>query len=312
MKGGEMLHFRHFLISALLVGAALCLPDNAFAEKNDLRVQPNSHKELVESKTPSENNGNVTIKANLPEKAQNAKPEEKPEVAAEPASKNQSGVKQNVSNRATTVKKAALEKRAAAQKPVTPPKSLPVHAKGGQGQSTIKKAEKTIKKIVTVPGQEKKAAVQESKLVLKTNKRTIHDLAETDSAIDAENNPESTGTVNGFNPQEEESDLFLPKKTERFEPLVQVPAQKVPNRKEKMPTVKLAINPMPRSNSSGAQSNDRVNLGLNTITMLDKWFEWNKYVEINLVQPYITRYALMNHQWVNAPPSPPPQAAPSL
>jgi hypothetical protein len=79
-----------------------------------------------------------------------------------------------------------------------------------------------------------------------------------------------------------------------------------------MPTVKLAINPMPRSNSSGAQSNDRVNLGLNTITMLDKWFEWNKYVEINLVQPYITRYALMNHQWVNAPPSPPPQAAPSL
>jgi len=315
MKGGEMLHFRHFLIPALMVGAALFVPGNAFAEKNELNGQPNSQKEMVQANNPSEKTENAAPQANVLVKAENtavesngqakienANPSGKPVTVAEPARKNQSGVNQPASNGAP--KPAASQKPAAAT-----PKALPDQAKGnGYGLSALDKAEKTGK----APGQEKNNAAQENKRGVEKNKPTTQDMAEHNADITVKDKSESTRLVSRFKPQGEGSDLSSPKKVERIEPQLPVPLEKdnVPDGKEGVPNFDQAINPTQRSNSSGSQSNERVSTGLSTSSLLDKWFEWNKYYEIKLVQPYLSRYALMNTQWVNAPPSPPPQEAP--
>lgn len=290
-----------------MVGAALILPDSAFAEKNDLSGEPNSHKEHVQAKNPSENTENTAKQANVPAKAENVKPVAKKVVVPEQASQRQNGVKQKVSH--------IEPKQAASPTPVAavPEKSLPVQAKGnGYGLSNSKKTEKT----VNAPGQEKSAAVQESKKELGQNTQVTTDEAEPFSEIaTVENNTNSTKLVNRVEPQVQVSDFSKPKEdVDQAKPLVTEPPEKenVPSSKKEIPDVDQAINPTQRSNNSGGLSNDRVSQNLTMISFLEKWFEWKKYYEIKLVQPYLSRYAFMNNQWVNAPPSPPPQAAPSL
>jgi len=301
-----------------MVGAALFLPGNAFAEKNELNGQLNSisHREMVPANNPSEKTENpakqvnvpanaksATIEVNVQAKNENAKPSGKPVAVPEHASKNQSGVNQPASNGAP--------KQTVSQKPNSAtPKALPEQAKGnGYGLSALEKAEKTVKAI----GQAKNDASQENGKGLEKNLLATHDAAEHNVEITVKDKSVSTSLVTRIELQGKSSDLSKPKKAESIEPQPPVPLEKnnASDGKEEMPKADQAINPTQRSNNSG-QSNDRVSSGLSTVSLLDKWFEWNKDHELKLVQPYLSRYALMNTQWVNAPPSPPPQEAPFL
>lgn len=85
--------------------------------------------------------------------------------------------------------------------------------------------------------------------------------------------------------------------------------EKRPVTREKLPDVSKMTNQTQRTSHSSGQSNDRVHSGFITFNWVDKWFEWNTSYEIQLVQPYLSRLSLLNNQWVNAPPSPPPQRA---
>jgi len=85
MKGGENLHFRHVLITGLLVGAALLLPNQTFAEKNKFPGQQKTEqiaspkKTMTVSERTMPNKGRVkkqavvqkqtAISANLPKQA---------------------------------------------------------------------------------------------------------------------------------------------------------------------------------------------------------------------------------------------------
>lgn len=240
---------------------------------------------------------NAAKKGNVPAKNENAiKPHGKPVTVPEPARK------QPGSNGAS--KQAASQKSAAAVSKV-----LPVQEKGnGYGLSRLEKAEKAVKS----PGKEKHAAVRETE---KGNHLTNREEAEQYVDFTMKNKSKSTRLVpKAIEPQGKSTGVSKPKKAERIEPQRQMPFEKgnAPAGKEEIPHVDQAINPIQRSNSSGGQSTDRVSTGLSTISLLEKWFEWNKYDELKLVQPYHSRYALMNTQWVNAPPSPPPQKAPFL
>ncbi|MFF2449662.1 hypothetical protein ACFVSW_21700 [Neobacillus sp. NPDC058068] len=315
------MHFRHFLIPVLMVGAALFLPDNTFAEKNEHGGQQNSHKEHVQVKNSSEKSGNTAKQSNVPAKAENAKPREKTVVMPEQASKKQNGVKQQDSNHA---EKQGNSKKSA----TTDPKTLPEQANGnGYGLSKINKTEKTVK----APGQEKSEAVRDDKRGQGKNKLkdrdkrssdiavkdkvehpsdiTVKNKAEHHSGNTVKNKSKSTRLVTSFEPKAKGSDLSVPKKVENFEPSLPVPPQKgnVPSSKEEIPNVDQVFNPTQRLNSPGGQSNERVSQGLQTVSFLEKWFEWNKYAEIKLVQAHFSRDKLLNNQWVNAPPSPPPQ-----
>ncbi|WP_223594125.1 hypothetical protein [Neobacillus bataviensis] len=280
------MHFRHFIISGLMVGAALFLPHNAFAEKNELSGQQNAQNAAVQAAQADSKNLQADVQAKSPEKTVPA-----------PANKNQATVKQQVSNYGT--------QQAASQKAAVAPKSLPVQAKGN-GQSVIKKTEKNVE----APGQQKKAMTNESNQGLGKDTQASENLS-VSSNLGVNNPGESTSRLEA---QREDSHLSQPNKLEPNEPLAEKPAskRKVPAKNDEIPNADRATNPTQRSNSSGGSSNDRVSQGLNMISSLDKWFEWNKYYEIKFVQLYLSRSALLTNQWVNAPPAPPPQEAPLL
>jgi hypothetical protein len=283
LKGGEIVHFRQFLITALLVGAAMFFPDNAFAEKNEVRPQ--------KGQAP----------ASIPEHALVSEPSSVPEPAtvAVPAKA------EEAQSLKKTIPEHARENQAQAKQipaPNTPnqnavEKSLPEQA-NGNAKLVVKKAEKVVQ--VNVPEQAE--AVQANHTVEKLNPK--NSIQDTDSEVKVEKvKPEKVDYIVYL--QDEDLDRSI------SESVVQEP-QKDPASKEEIPKVNQALNQTQRSNGSGGQSNDRVNHGINNLSLLDKWFEWNHYFEIKLVQPYLSRQALMNTQWVNAPPSPPPQAAPLL
>lgn len=275
------MHFRHILISGLLAGAALFLPDNALAEKNELSGQQNSVKANVHAE-----------QTEIEEKQVNVPKNEKSTAIPEPASKAQSGVKPEASNR--------VPEQAASKKTAAVSKELPDQAKS-DGQAAIKKAEKAVK----APSQVKSAAVQ----AIGKNKPTHHDGPENSMKIVVKTKADSPGLMK---PKEGKTHLSVPKQADSFEPSVSGTPKKVPTDKEKIPTANQVPNPAQRSSSSGGQSHDRMSHGFTTLGLWDKWFEWNHHYEISFVQPYLSRYALLNNQWVNAPPAPPPQGAPLL
>jgi hypothetical protein len=280
-------HFRQFLILALLVGATMFFPDNAFAEKNEHRPQ----KEQAPASIPEH--------ASIPESAP------VPEAAAsilEPATIAVPAKSEEAQSLNKTIPEHAREnqvqaKQLPAQNQAALEKSLPEQANGNM-KSLEKKAEKVVQ--VNVPEQAE--AVQKNHTVEKLTPN--HSFQDTDREVNVEKvKPEKVDTI--FYLQDEDIDI------KKSESVVQEP-NKDPASKEEIPKVSQVLNQTQRSNGSGGQSNDRINHGINSISWLDKWFEWNHHFEIKLVQPYLSRQALMNTQWVNAPPSPPPQAAPLL
>ncbi|MBS4214378.1 MULTISPECIES: hypothetical protein [Neobacillus] len=293
------MHFRHFLIPALMMGAALFLPGNAFAEKGEQNGPLQSNKEMVQT---SETSKNSAAQANVPSIAERAKPIEKTVQVPEQA-------KQNSKEAKSLPSKAAPKPVASPQPANETAKALPVQAKGnGYGLSDTKNAGKT----VNTPGQEKKAAAQEKDSGFKTEQLLTYDMTENPPDYEAKDKIESPYLVSRLQPQEEEPNISNSNPAVSIEPPSPAPVEKdkAPSSREELPPVDQASNPTQRSTNSGGSSNDRVITGIGTISLVDKWFEWNKYFEMRLVQPFLTRDALLNTQWVNAPPSPPPQAAP--
>lgn len=87
-----------------MVGAVLFLPDNAFAEKNELSGQQNSQKASGQVK-PSVEIDNAAVKPNVPANG-------KALVVLDPTMKNQGGVKQQPSEVSTNKPTAGLGKNA--------------------------------------------------------------------------------------------------------------------------------------------------------------------------------------------------------
>ncbi|MDR6121497.1 hypothetical protein QFZ87_001094 [Bacillus sp. SLBN-46] len=301
LRGGEILHFRHFLITGLMVGAAMFLPDQAFAEKNDPSGLQTTPKEFVQGQSSAKSN--QASEKTIPVKAESAKSQEKSIVVPNSAQSNQGGAKQQNSNR--------TPQQAVAHKPT----ALPVQAKVNVNPQATKPEIS-----VNSRGNGKGAAIQEAKRgeVQETKasvKGTVnsdkHSLHNDTVAI---NKTRITRDDNWLPSQQKGSFVPLSKKESSFEPPVKEPLKQgpIPESKEEIPKVSQMWSSSQRTNSSGGQSNDRGNQGLNTISMLDKWFEWNNLYDIKLVQPLHSRIAWMIHQWENAPPSPPPQTAPLL
>ena len=283
-----MLHFRSFIIPALMAGAALFLPNQAFAEKHEPGGQANAHVAEVQSSLKQANN--VVTKVNVPLKPQQAKTvvEKKAAVPAAVSKAKGQAVQRG-------------PKQAVSQIKTTGSKTLPAQANGnGYGHSAIKKDEK--------PAVANSVQEERNQPVTDKASKQADIPVEKRTAVSKEPVPVSV-PVSVPVPVEIKS-----KKVKRMEPAAPIPAKKkVPASEEELPTVDQSLSQAPRSNSgSGSQTNDRVSQGLHTISFLEKWFEWNKHYEIKLVQPFLARYNLKHHQWVNAPPSPPPQTAPFL
>lgn len=291
MKGGENLHFRHVLITGLLVGAAFLLPDQAFAEKYELNRQqkPEHASEIVKTANA------VPGQTNVPAKAEQAASPDKTAAVPQRALQNKAQVKQQTAK--STPQHAAVQKQAAISA------KLPNQA-NGIGPSLVKKSKKAVKEAET----KKAPMAREKSKRLENNKQRAKKMAfDSLHTADLELKDGPAIAIN-FEPQEEGSHLSIAEQEEKSIPNSE--KRKSPASKEQIPAVYQGSSPTQRTGNSAGPSNDRVITGLNTISSVDKWFEWNKHYEINRVQPFFSRYAWMSNQWVNAPPSPPPKEAP--
>lgn len=266
-----------------MVSAAVFFPDNAFAEKNELRPQKGQAPASIPEHASIPEQSSIPEPASITVPAKSVESKSLNKTIPEHASGNQAQAKQLSAQ--NTPNQAALKK------------SLPEQA-NDNAKPGVKKAEK----VAQVNGPEQAEAVQANHIVEKSRPKNY--IQDTDSEVKVEK----------VKPVKEDNILYLQGKDldiTKSESVVQEP-QKDPASKEEIPKVNQVLNQTQRSNGSGGQSNDRVNHGINNLSLLDKWFEWNDYFEIKLVQPYLSRQALLNTQWVNAPPSQPPQAAPLL
>ncbi|GHH97394.1 hypothetical protein [Neobacillus kokaensis] len=291
------MHFRHIIISGLAVCGALFLQDHAFAAKNEVNGTPHSSNEAVQA----------SVKAELPVKAENAVTKEKVSAAASETTRNYAD-KQKPSQQAPSIKKASVPKQSAAKKVVAPLKQIPEQAKG-RVQSAINKAEKTVKssaakKAAAVPNKSKPVKKQQQ-AVKKEAKSSVKPSIHKEDFISESKAQPIKVTVKPFKKKS-------PASPRLSKPLDQkrLPKGKYPDENGKIPDVNQMLNQTQRTNGSGGSPNDRVSNGLGTISIVDKWFDWNQHYEAQLVQPYLSRVALLTNQWVNAPPSPPPQIAP--
>jgi hypothetical protein len=297
VKGGENVHFRHFIISGLVVGATLLLPNNAFAEKNELsgqNAQKSSGQSVLVETAHEVKNATVHGK--------NTEAHDKTVV-----------IPQTVSNDQVRETPKVTPIQAVSSKTAKRLKSLP--------EKTKKAVQKGKDKIVKAPGLEKVTAglnsarelvENEKKHVIKTKtgEKAISSLPKKPSEL------KTNSLVHKAEVKEENSKLLksgVKMRSERFATSPPKKESKVPKLPKEDPVSKQILNVSPQSNSSGGKSKDRMSYGgLSSTNMVDKWMEWNKFYENQLILPYVSRNAMMSNQWMNAPPSPPPQEAPYL
>ena len=364
------MHFRHLLISGLVIGAVMFLPDNAFAEKNELSGQQDSQKASGQFETANaaikpdimaqekaavpqaaEPNVPAKEKAVVPQVAEPNVPAKEKVVVPQAAEPNVPAKEKVVVPQAAEPNVPAKEKAVAvpeAARPNVPAKgktvvvpdramenqgrinqqpskvspnnpasqksgagleNLPEQAKGNV-KSALNKAEKAVKAHESKKG----TAVGENHNGLGKN-APAPESGSGNSALNALHNSEIKIQSIRVEPQGENKHLSMFKNENRSESLVPEPQEKgnIPSGEQEIPKAASQVpHPTQRTSSHEGPSNDRVGKGLSTISFPDKWLTWNPYYETQFIQFYFSRQTWLINQWVNAPPSPPPQEAPLL
>lgn len=277
------MNFRKLVITGFIAGAAILVPDMAFAEK-----VPNTGK--PQQPVPAE-------QVTLPDKAENARIPEK--TSAEPAGKKQ------------PVQKPAVQKPAQAHSKVVAVKSngkapsfkktekapLPHKAKTLTNEKSIQAKHKTKPNIKQSRNDAVKPIHNKGNYVKET-KRRLPGLKEK-----VEPSKGSAVTKSFVN--------LTAKTASKKTPPVK-PDEKNPSKNERYPKGDNLPNPPSRTKASGGPSSDRTSYGNSSTFFTDKWFVWDEAFNLSLIQPYTSRVAFFQNQWVNAPPSPPPLNAPAF
>ena len=279
------MHFRQLIITGFIAGAALFVPDNAFAEKGSNAGKP---QQPVAAEQVA-----------LPDKAENARTSEI--TPAEPSAQNQ------------PVQKPVVQ-RAQAK-----PKEKPADAVKSNGKApSLKKNEKP-----ALP-QKAKALINEKSKQVKH--KTKHNIKQRNKA--------ALKSIHNKSDYAKETERRSPGLQEKVEPSLdsaETPAnvkrtakaaiKKTPpvekdehdsSQHERFPKGDNLPNPPSRTKASGGPSSDRTSYGNGSTFINDKWFVWDESFNLNLLQPYTSRVAVFQSQWVNAPPSPPPLKAPAF
>ena len=277
------MHFRQLIITGFIAGAAMLVPDIAFAEKG-----PNAGK--PQQPVPAE-------QVTLPDKAENARIPEK--TSAEPAGKKQ------------PVQKPAVQKPAQAQSKV-------VAVKSNGNAPSFKKNEKA-----ALPQKAKtlinKKSIQAKHKTKPSNKQSSND------AIKPIHNKGNYAKETKRRPPELKEKVEPSKESAVTQSFVHVtaktaskktppikPDEKNSSKNERYPNGDNLPNPPSRTKASGGPSSDRTSYGNTSTFFTDKWFVWDEAFNLKLIQPYTSRVAFFQSQWVNAPPSPPPLNAPAF
>ncbi|MCM3571006.1 hypothetical protein [Neobacillus mesonae] len=293
------MHFRHILFSGLLTCTALFVSDHAFAAKDEINRTQHAANTTVQVEK--------AVKTELP-----AKSSDKAKDAVsihKPLKKSKTDMEQQKKvpaiSQATNANKKAVEKI-----------SSVVEKKRDKGQSDNIQANGLQKADTNTKPKGSKVQQQSPKAEKRQPAQTTKQDIRTEKAPSAENQKESNKTKHtNINKavttkpakQKLEKQKLEKSKLEKQKP---VKSEKAPVEQKTIPDLNQALNQSQRMNGSGSKANDRVNTSFSTINLVDKWIIWHHYFEVQLIQPYFSRLNLLRNQWVNAPPSPPPQFAP--
>jgi hypothetical protein len=279
------MNFRQLIITGFIAGAAILMPDIAFAEKGPDDKKPEQPLTAVEP--------------TLPDKAENAKTSEK--TPAEPA-----------------VQKHQVQLKPVNDKPAQAKivvKPAEIGNSNGQAKSVNKNEKASKVNLIKKTHQEKRDSAKEfedrsNKQLNKAAVKSIHN----DSEYAKDTKRKSPGLKEKVEPSQDSTITPVSKKRTVTVESGQAPPSERDERdssqKESSPKRENVPNLPSRTKASGGSSSDRTSNGNTSTAFSDKWFVWDEYFNVNLLHPFTSRVAVYRSQWVNAPPSPPPLQAP--
>ncbi|MCM3663416.1 hypothetical protein M3204_03295 [Mesobacillus subterraneus] len=289
------MRIRHFILMGVFLGGAAFFPNNALAEKNGSSGQPVPHN--------SEVHNQILPKAVTPEASNKAVPvnpdnvNKKPDlVTQKPEQKNDIQKTQLIkpvqklpdkTNRSNEKVIPSIKKKMKAGKPPEPA----VKEKGRAPTQAVPKA-------VT-------AKFTKATKILSPIQRNYEEHQPSHS-------PGGNAKPDVFI---ENDKLSVSKKKSSSLNLVEKSLmedkQKTPFDNRKKPRViDIMSNPPQRTQSPGGQTNEQISAGAGSISFITNWIDWDENFGWNFGQIYTSRQAKYCHQWINAPPSPPPKEAP--
>lgn len=275
MKGGERMYIRNVILLVLLTGATAFLPNHTFAEKNGAIGQTQ----------------NTTVHTPVSVKNENPSASEKAD-------------------------------------PVTP-----VHAHSGQGevpstQTTVQKKpvfkspDKNDKKQKVLPSRENTRESEEPTAIVKDTEQSgrtktnvvKEKVQEVSKSLSLHQTEEKTSS-----PSPTLSARSIPN-TESTEAKKEISSHTLlhkeeenktqPNNRKNPRDIDVVNNTPPRTQSSGGQLKEPFSTGTGLLSIVANWFNWDEYFGLNLGHINTSYQAKYRHQWINAPPSPPPKGAP--
>lgn len=283
------MHFRKLIMTGIIAGSALFLPELALAEKAP---------EAKRSEPPS-----AAVQDKLPLQAEKANAVDK--IAAQPALEKQQPEQKPV------IEKPVIEKQVQAKAVVHPPQGKQQPGKSNANSKSEKAARPVLsKKAAGEKPNPKNIAKQGNTVDKKAAATSIHKK----NVEVKETNLPSTGLKD----EAESAKAIAEKQVSPRKPAAKANAQASPEKKKKpgrsqkvrFPKGDNLPNPPSRTKASGGPSSDRSSNGSSSISFLDKWFISDHRFELILTQPFTSRASVFISQWVNAPPSPPPNEAP--
>ncbi|WP_070121306.1 hypothetical protein [Bacillus marinisedimentorum] len=316
------MHFRSLLFNGLLASAVLFFPADTFAENDGESVKADPNEKAVEAASSA---GLDTEDEKMSSEQPGREPRIKGNSAEIPAKPEHSGTAENKKNvqlpdqasgEAEQAVKAAHDKAednlqqhddkraGSARQPAAPkkstkaiPQSQPVQSGTDNGEhkgqtKENKSSEKGTAAHVKVERSSEKTLHNidstKEKLTDRNGQKKKHSADE--SLPVPENNTRETVEYNG--PESGESPSELP---------------------DRYPADAAVFSSQVNSASSAGSSKDRTTgNGPGTSAWFDKWLELNVMTASKVILPYFSGSHIYFNQWMNAPPSPPPEHAPFL
>lgn len=282
-EGGEIVRFRHFIITGLLASTALFFPVDAFAEKN----QPSPRQDISE-------------KAAIEVPQREAK--KIPKISQKPEKATTVEVQKDIPDRKPTKKEntrnTAIPLMDGAEKPIKQkvPNKDGVKTRNNQ-ENKLAKAQ-AIKSKKTSPNTQEETPAEkslhnDSTGEQQSRKRMADRLEKKETTVVSISNPTKK-------PVSEPASL-------QIKPVKPKAQEKQPSKRKKYSGDIIVFSSPLHPKPAGA-SKDRAIQGQSG-TFSDKWFDWSKYTHLKLTLPFISREKILVNQWVNAPPSQPPKKA---
>lgn len=278
------MYFRHFILMGVILGAAAFLPNNALA--NGAAGQPEQQNAAAQTRVSANAENPIASEKEVP-------------VPTENVHKSQGEVAQKPESNPSTQKTKPIKPVPAS--PNKTNRAAPPLDKGLNAAS--KSAEQTAKvKDVGQPGPPKP----------NVNTNQLPEVSEStpsnQSAPEAEMDKHSSGVNAKSETITEENDSSVSIKSEiSLKPNI-VEESKTPSNDRKIPFEVMNILPQ-LTQSPGGQSDVQFSPGTGTIGFIANWSDWDEHLSLTLGLNYTSRQAKYCHQWINAPPSPPPKAA---